>query len=606
VESLSHWIWRYLRTYRRNIGMLALLSCAEVGLRVLSPWPLKLVVDSVVGSQPLPALAAWLVSPFAVLVSGIAEPRARLLCAIVVAGLAAQIGHQLVMLAHSRLQSATGHRMVRDLRERLFAHIQALSLAEHAARPPADMLYRLESDACCLEHLILRGLFPIVFSVFTLVAMFAILVRIDGQLAFVSLGIVPFLFLWLRVYTVRMAPAAQAAKQRESSMVQRLHATLGAIRLVKTYAREDYELCRFSEAAGAALQARLVTTRQESLFAAGVTILTISGTAVIVLIGGLSVLHGRISLGTLFLLIAYLGFVYGPLCGIANTTGALQQAVASARRIRETFLVPTEPADEAIGVDAGMLDGHIVFDNVHFSYPDGSSVLNGVSFTASPGQLIAIVGMSGAGKTTIVSLILRLYDATAGRILLDGRPLSEYGVRPLRRALALVSQDTVAFAGTIRENLRYGRLDATDEEVEAAAGEAGAHEFILAQRDGYDTVLSDQGGGLSGGQKQRLGIARAFLKNAPVLILDEPTAALDSISEERVFDALRRLQQGRTTIVIAHRMATVRMADKILVVDEGRVAAEGRHDDLMRSSPLYVRMTSSLTDARPRELARAV
>jgi subfamily B ATP-binding cassette protein MsbA len=402
-----------------------------------------------------------------------------------------------------------------------------------------------------------------------------------------------------------MAPAAQTAKQRESSMVQRLHSSLTAIRLVKTCSQEDYELCRFSEAAGAALQARIVTTRQESLFAAVVTILTISGTAVIVLIGGLSVLHGRISLGTLFLLIAYLGFVYGPLCGIANTTGALQQAVASARRIRETFQVPTEPIDGAPRADAATLRGHVVFDNVHFAYPDGHSVLNGVSFTASPGQLVAIVGMSGAGKTTIVSLLLRLYEVTAGRILLDGRPVADYGMRPLRRAVALVSQDTVAFAGTIRENLRYGRLDATDDEVELAARAAGAHDFILAQRDGYETVLSDQGGGLSGGQKQRLGIARAFLKNAPVLILDEPTAALDSISEERVFDALRQLQQGRTTIVIAHRMSTVRLADKILVIDGGRVAAEGGHEELMRTSPLYVRMSSSLTGAPPRDLARA-
>jgi ABC-type multidrug transport system fused ATPase/permease subunit len=566
---------------------------------------LKLVVDSVVGVQPLPGPAQWLVTPFDALFSPVRDPRSRLLCAIVVAGLSAQIAHQLVMLAHSRLQAATGHRMVRDLRERLFAHIQALSLREHAARPSADMLYRLESDACCLEHLVLRGLFPIVFSVFTLVAMFAILVRIDALLAFVSLGIVPFLFLWLRLYTVRMTPAAQEAKRRESSMVQRLHSTLGAIRLVKTYAREDYELCRFSDAAGEALQARLVTTRQESLFGAVVTILTISGTAVIVLIGGLSVLHGRISLGTLFLLIAYLGFVYGPLCGIANTTGALQQAVASARRIRETFQVPTEPLDEAEGIDASNAGGHVVFENVEFSYPDGNRVLNGISFTASPGQLVAIVGVSGAGKTTIVSLMLRLYEATAGRILLDGRPITEYGVRSLRRALALVSQDTVAFAGTIRENLRYGRLDATDDEVEAAAREAGAHEFIVAQRDGYETMLSDQGGGLSGGQKQRLGIARAFLKHAPILILDEPTAALDSISEARVFEALRRIQNRRTTIVIAHRLSTVRLADKILVVDKGRVVAEGRHDELMRVSPLYARLASSLTDAQSGELARA-
>ena len=594
VESLPRWIWRYLRAYRRNIVLLALLSGAEVALRVLSPWPMKLVVDSVIGRQPLPRVVHPLIAPFTALFGGVDDRRQQLLCSIVIAGLAAQVGHQLVMMAHSRLQAATGHRMVRDLRERLFAHVQALSLAEHAARPSADMLYRLESDACCLEHLVLRGLFPIVFSAFTLVAMFAILVGIDAQLAFISLGIVPLLFLWLRLYTARMQPAAHVAKQLESVMVQRLHTTLSAIRLVKSYAREDYEQRRFSQAASEALTARLVTTRQESLFGAVVTMLTITGTAVIILIGGLSVLSGRISLGTLLLLIAYLGFVYGPLCGIANTTGALQQAVASARRIRETFGVPREAEEGPSSASAAGLRGDLAFEGVSFSYATGAPVLRHVTFTATPGQLIALVGMSGAGKTTIVSLIMRLYDATAGRVLIDGRDVREFGLRSLRGAIALVSQDTLAFSGTVRENLRYGRLDATDAEIEAAARAAGAHEFIMALRDGYDTCLSEGGGGLSGGQKQRLSIARAFLKDAPILILDEPTAALDSISEDLVFQGLRRLQQGRTTLVIAHRMSTVRAADTILVIDGGCIVAEGRHEELLVSSPLYARMATAL------------
>jgi ABC-type multidrug transport system fused ATPase/permease subunit len=446
---------------------------------------------------------------------------------------------------------------------------------------------------------VLRGLFPIVFSAFTLVAMFAILVGIDAQLAFISLGIVPLLFLWLRLYTARMQPAAHVAKQLESVMVQRLHTTLSAIRLVKSYAREDYEQRRFSQAASEALTARLVTTRQESLFGAVVTMLTITGTAVIILIGGLSVLSGRISLGTLLLLIAYLGFVYGPLCGIANTTGALQQAVASARRIRETFGVPREAEEGPSSASVAGLRGDLAFERVSFSYANGAPVLRDVTFTATPGQLIALVGMSGAGKTTIVSLIMRLYDATAGRVLIDGRDVREFGLRSLRGAIALVSQDTLAFSGTVRENLRYGRLDATDDEIEAAARAAGAHEFIMALRDGYDTFLSDGGGGLSGGQKQRLSIARAFLKDAPILILDEPTAALDSISEDLVFQGLRRLQQGRTTLVIAHRMSTVRAADTILVIDGGCIVADGRHEELLVSSPLYARMATALEQEPP-------
>jgi ATP-binding cassette, subfamily B, bacterial len=606
VEPIHRWIWRYLRPYRRGIASLAALSGIEVGLRVLSPWPLKVVVDYVIGNRPMPPLAERLLRPFEVVLAGVEGRRERLLCAVVLAGMTAQVAHQLVMMVHSRVQSATGHRMVRDLRERLFAHVQAMTLAEHAKRPAADTLYRLESDACCLEHLVLRGVFPIAFSMITLAAMFSILVHLDLMLAIISLGVVPLLFFWLRFYTVRMQPAARTAKQSESTMAQRLHESLAAIRLIKCYAREEYEQQRFDAAVADALQARLLTTKQDSLFAAVVTILTVVGTALVILAGGLSVLHGRVSLGTLLILIAYLGFVYGPLCGIANTTGALQQAMASARRVSEAFTLSTEPPDSDHAVDAGRLRGHVVFEDVSFSYGDGPQVLDGVSFSAAPGQMVALVGVSGAGKTTIASLMVRLYDAARGRILIDGRDVRDYRLKSLRQAVAIVSQEPMVFSGTIRENLRYGRLDATDAEIEEAAKAAHAHEFILAHRDGYETRLGEGGGGLSLGQKQRLGLARAFVKNAPVLILDEPTAALDRLSEESVLMGLRRLQKSRTTFVIAHRLSTVQEADAILVIDKGRVAAQGTHEELLRTSPLYARMASQLAGPDAPQLARAV
>jgi ABC-type multidrug transport system fused ATPase/permease subunit len=607
VESIHSWIWRYLRPYRGRIAGLALLSCTEVALRVLSPWPLKAVVDYVVNDRALPPIGHSLLDPFLAVFSRIDGRRERMLCAIVFAGLTAQVLHQFVMVLHSRLQTGTGHRMVRDLRERLFAHVQAMTLAQHQKTPSAQLLYRLEADAACLEHLVLRGVFPITFSMLTLGAMFTILVFIDHQLAFVSLGVVPVLFLWLRFYTGRMQPAAGNAKHRESAMVQRLHESLGAVRLIKTYAREDYEQARFCQAAGDALQARLTTSKQESLFAAVVTTLTITGTAIVILIGGLSVLSGRISLGTLLLLIAYLGFVYAPLCGIANTTGGLQQAVASARRVCETFTLATEPADAAHAVDATGIRGEVVFERVSFAYDDGPTVLEDVSFRVAPGQMAAIVGLSGAGKTTMVSLIVRLFEATGGRILIDGRDVRDYRLKSLREHASLVWQETVMLTGTIRENLRFGRSDATDQELEAAARAAHAHEFIVNMKHGYDTVIGEAGNGLSGGQKQRIGIARALVKNAPILILDEPTGALDSISEAKVFEGLHTLQRGRTTFVIAHTLATVRAADIILVLDKGRLVGQGTHEELVASSPLYRRMASQLvgTDAPPR-LARAV
>ena len=555
---------------------------------------MKVVVDNVLGDAPVSAGVRSALAPLTALCRAAGGPREQLLSAIVVVGLALQGAHQLVMMFHSRLTAHTGHSMVRDLREGLFAHVQALTLAQHAKTPMGDALYRLESDACCLEHLVLRGIFPIVFSVLTLAAMFVVLVRIDMTLTLISLLIVPALFGWLKFYTRRMQPNARRAKELESAMVQRMHESVGSIRLVKTYAREEYEQQRFSSALRRALVARIATANQESLFAAVVTMMTTAGTSLVILVGGLSVLHRRLSLGTLLMLIAYLGFVYGPLCGIANTAGGLQQAVASAKRVRETFCLATEPEDTPDAIDAPSFAGEVVFDNVSFAYEGGRQVLNGVSFTARPGETVALVGLSGAGKTTIVSLLTRLFDASGGRILIDGHDIRRFKLKSLRQRVAVVLQEAVAVAGTVRDNLRYGRLNATDHDIERAARAAHAHDFIVDLRNGYDTELGEGGSGLSGGQKQRLAVARAFLKDAPILILDEPTAALDTISDELVFDGLRRLQRGRTTFVIAHRLSTVRTADRILVVDQGRILAEGSHEELVRSCDLYARLASQL------------
>jgi ABC-type multidrug transport system fused ATPase/permease subunit len=454
----------------------------------------------------------------------------------------------------------------------------------------------------------MRGLFPIVFSAVTLAAMFIVLAGIDLQLALVSLAVVPFLFLWLRIYGQRMRPAAHRAKELESAMVQRLQETIASFRLVKSYGREDFEQHRFATAAERALHARLNTTRQESIFATMVGGLSIAGTSLVVLIGGLSVLHGRITLGTLLLLIAYLALVYGPLCGIANTTGAIQQAIASARRVRETLALVPEPL-AAGTVDAQVIQrGEVKFERVTFAYDTGAPVLDGLTFTARPGELVALVGLSGAGKTTAVSLITRLHEATGGRILIDGIDIRDFTLASLRRRVAVVLQEALVISGTVRENLRYGRMDATDEEIEAAGRAAEAHEFILGLPQGYETLLGEGGQGLSGGQRQRLGIARAFVKNAPLLILDEPTASLDTVGEARIFETLRRLQAGRTTFVIAHRLSTVRNADRILVIDGGRVAGDGRHEELVRTNGLYARLAQQMPGSTytAEELAEAV
>jgi ABC-type multidrug transport system fused ATPase/permease subunit len=367
------------------------------------------------------------------------------------------------------------------------------------------------------------------------------------------------------------------------------------MKLVKSFARETFELSRYTTTGVTTMKARVKLTWQQSLFSVVVSTITIVGTALVVIVGGDYVMTGRLTIGQLTVVISYLAAVYGPLSAIAHTTGQLQGALAGTKRVRAMFALVPETVEAPDAIDAVDIKGDIQVEDVGFTYPNGARVLHDISFAARPGEVIALVGLTGAGKTTLVSLIPRFYDPTVGRVTIDGVDVRQYRVRSLRDKIAIVLQDPVLFAGTIADNLRYGRLDATDEEVEEAARAAHAHEFIARLPNGYQTEIAQAGGTLSGGERQRLSVARAILKNAPILILDEPTSSLDSISEEIVFAALRRLRTGRTTIVIAHRLSTVRDADRILVLDGGEIAAQGRHEELLKSSQLYRRMCARLS-----------
>ncbi|MFL6278492.1 MAG: ABC transporter ATP-binding protein [Vicinamibacterales bacterium] len=584
--TLLLWALGHTRPYRMRVALLAALSCAEVALRVLLPWPMKAIVDTALGSQPAPA---WL----AELPGVIASRRESLLLAIVVVGLLIQIAHQFVLMLHTRLYTETGHLITRDLRQRLFVHLQALNLRHHAHTPIGESVYRLEADAACLEQLLLRGVLPFTFSALTLVVMFHILVQINRSLALVSLSVIPFMFVWIRFAGGRIRPGAERTRQLESRMSARMYESFAAIRLVKSFGREPYEGQRFSGAATEAMRARVGLSTREAIFSSVIATLTAVGTSSVVLTGGLLVLRGRITIGTVLVALAYLGFVYGPLSGLANTTGSIQEAVAGVRRVRETFRTAPELI-EGGGIDAKRLEGRVEFQHVSFAY-DAREVLHDISFAAGPGEFVALVGPSGSGKTTLVSLIPRFYDPAHGQIFIDGIDISRYRLNALRGQIALVLQETIVLSGSIRDNLRYGNLGATDADIEAAARAANAHEFIEQLPGGYDTELGEAGAGLSGGQKQRLSMARAFLKDAPILILDEPTAALDTVSERLVLNALRRLRAGRTVFVIAHRLSTVREADRIVVLDRGEIVASGTHETLLADSDLYRRLARQLT-----------
>jgi ATP-binding cassette subfamily B protein/subfamily B ATP-binding cassette protein MsbA len=584
----------FLRPHRRAVVILSVLLVVQVALGALQPWPLKIVIDNVLNSaeHPLPAPVAPAVN--AVTGGSIVV----LLVMVVVGGVLLQVLNQFVTAYGTQLQVDTGQRMVYSLRARLFEHLESLSLHHHVTTSTGDAVYRIDADAYSIENLVMSGLIPLATSVVSLVVMFAILVGFDPLVALLALTIVPFLFLSLRYYMRTLVAQNERVKELESKLVERLFEVFSAIRLVKSFAREAIEARRFTRFGDEVMQARIGLTWQEALFGAAVGTITLLGTALVIGVGGMRVLQGSMTVGELTVVIAYLSAVYGPLSEIAHTSGTLQSAVAGVRRVRAMLALEPEQADAPGAVDARDVTGEIRYEGVGFSYPDGTRVLTNIGFDAHPGQLVALVGLTGAGKTTLVSLLPRFYDPTEGRILVDGRDAREYGLRSLRERIAIVLQDPVLFAGTIADNLRYGRLDASDEEVEAAARAAHAHDFIMRLPKQYQTSIAEAGGGLSGGERQRLSVARAVLKDAPILILDEPTSSLDAISEEIVFAALRRLRAGRTTIVIAHRLSTVKDADRILVLDGGRIVAQGRHEDLLGTSQLYRRMCARLSVGR--------
>ena len=586
--SLISWTLSFMGPYRGRMTLVAVLLLVEVALVALQPWLLKAVIDYVLGGQPVPQpVAGWLqalrvVDPFVLLVT------------LVIAGVLVQLASQVVSVYSTQLQVDTGQRMVYNLRYQLLQHLQSLGLHHHIKTSAGDAVYRVDVDAYAIENLLIGG-FPLVTSIATLAVMFAILLKLDVTVALLSLAVVPFLYLSIRHYIPTLMAREEQVKELESKLVERLYETFSAIRLVKSFAREHYETATYAAAGDRTMDARIALTWQQSLFSVSVTAITIIGTALVLVVGGIHVMRQQMTIGDLTVVIAYLGAVYGPLSTIAHTTGQLQGAVAGAKRVRAMLAEVPETVDRPGAVDASNVTGHVRFEDVAFTYPDGSDVLHGIAFEARPGEMVALVGLTGAGKTTLVSLIPRFYSASAGRVLVDGVDVRQYQLRSLRGRIAIVLQEPVLFSGTIADNLRYGRLDATRDEIEAAARAAHAHDFISRLPRGYETQVAEAGGSLSGGERQRLSVARAILKNAPLLILDEPTSSLDAISEEIVFSALRRLRAGRTTIVIAHRLSTVRDADRILVLDGGRIGAEGRHDELLKTSLLYRRMCARLS-----------
>jgi len=557
-------------------GLALLVGSAAAAL--LQPWPLKLVIDSVLGSLPPPAALAT-------------QSKTALLGVLVTA----MIGLQLVVGALAMLGTnvviRAALRMVFRLRCAVFEHLQRLSLAFHDATKVGDSLYRVAWDTYAVQTLLNNAIVPATTATLTLAGIAVVMALLDWRVTVAALAIAGPLILLIRRLDRPMTRHSMRVHERESAVSSRVQETLTAIRAVQAFAREPLERERFERQAAESLHANLHLTLLQTGSQMVVSLLMAVGTAAVVWLAGLRGLHGALTPGDVVLLAAYVVMLYRPLETLAYTAVAVQGAAAGARRVLALLDIRPEVTDAPDAKPLpGRPRGHLVFERVSFAYRGGEPVLREVSLDVRPGETVALVGASGAGKTTLASLVVRFYDPGAGRITLDGFDLRALTLRSLRESVALVLQDPIIFGASIRENIAYGRPGATAEDVESAARAANAHEFIAALPEGYDAVVGERGATLSGGQRQRLAIARAFVKDAPVLILDEPTSALDADNERAILEALARLMKGRTTLIIAHRLSTIREADRIVVLQDGTIAEQGTHGELLARRHVYARL----------------
>jgi len=570
--ALYRRLLRQARPYWPHLGCILALSLLAPPLALLVPLPLQIAVDSVIGSHPLPGVLDALLPDAAT-----RSPSAALFLAVGLAVVVALLVH-VQALGSWLLHTYTGERLVLDFRGQLFAHVQRLSLSYHDTKGTTDSTYRIQYDAPAIQWILVNGLTSFVSPALTLVGMVYVATRIDWQLALIALGVAPVLFGLLSASRQRLRSRWYEVKEHQSSAMSVVQEALAAARVVKAFGQEQREQQRFIHHASRGMRGQVHLAFIEGGFDLLVGLTIGVATAAALLVGVSHVRSGVLTLGQLLIVMAYLTQLYGPLQIITRKVAELQGSLASAER---AFALLDHVPDVAERPDArpvARAAGAVTFRGVSFAYDRDHPVLHDISFEVEPGTRVGIVGTTGAGKTTLVSLLTRFYDPTAGQILLDGVDLREYRLADLRNQFALVLQEPVLFSTSIAENIAYARPGAGEREIVDAARRANAHEFISRLPQGYHTQVGERGLRLSGGERQRISLARAFLRDAPILILDEPTSSVDLRTEAGILDAMERLMQDRTTLVIAHRGSTLRHCEVVMVIEGGRLAAFGPCD----------------------------
>lgn len=575
--SIYRRVLAYYRPFSAQTALGLILSLAAIALSLLKPWPFKIIVDDILARNPNARF-------------GNSPDLIPLLCLALVA---IQVLWGLLNLASNYLFVKIGLQALLKLRTDLYAYLQSLSLKYHDARRSSDSSFRVAYDSQSIQTIYNKGFTNIFGSVVMLIGTFCVMLRIDWQLTLLSLGIVPAIVAAIYFFAHRIRRDSTTIQEQESALLAQAQEGLSSVRMVHAFGREEWEVRQFHLQAQQSLHANLRLTLTNVNSALVISTLMVLGTAAMYYLGTLHVIAGTLSLGSLLVFSAYLLMLYQPLESLTYTAWAMEGATAGARRCFEVLDRADDVVDAPDAKEITETTGALGFDSVSFGYGSAQPVLNDINLAIAPNQIVALVGGTGAGKSTLLSLVPRFYDPNGGSVQLDRLDLRTITKKSLRSKIAIVLQDTVLFSTTVRENIAYGRPDATDDEIREAARRAQADEFIDALPQGYDSPVGERGGHLSVGQRQRIGIARAFLKDAPILLLDEPTSALDPTTEAAIMETIKELMRGRTTLIVTHRLATIHNVDQIVVLERGRIVEQGTGPELVAKAGVYAKLYAS-------------
>jgi subfamily B ATP-binding cassette protein MsbA len=583
---LTRWVLDLIRPYGTTGIMILLAMMVETVMSLALPWPLKIIIDHVIGDKPLPESLAWMAaqgSPERIDIAGWAA-----LAMIIFTAIGGLAGY-----AISYLNENIAQHIAYDLRKNIYHHLQRLSFSYYDTHQVGKLISTITTDVNTIQDFATVTLLNVIIDILTIIGMVFVMFSLNWDFSLIVVSIVPFLFIFLLRFRRSVKKITHEVRLDQSEMMVIIQQGLESIRAVNAFGRQELEEEKLSKIGRQIVDDSLRARRMKSMISPFITLVVAACTAFVLWRGATLVLSGLMTIGTLTVFIAYLGKFFNPVKDLAKMTGNIAQATVAAERINHLLACQDIIPESPNAIAPANIKGKINFDHVSFSYRQGIPVLKDISFEILPGQHIGICGPTGSGKSTLISLIPRFYDPDVGRIFLDGTDISKFKIAGLRDQIGYVLQDTMLFFGTIRENIAYGNLEASEEEIRHAALKAHADEFIQHLPKGYNTMVGERGMTLSNGQRQRIGVARALLRNSPILILDEPTASLDHDSEMIVTKALKELMHGRTVITITHRLATIARADKIFVVNNGRIEEHGTHHELLESGGLYYKLWAS-------------